>query len=119
MRHRIKKVKINRKPAHLKAMLQNLIVSVILYEKVRTTETKAKAVKPLIDRLISRAKKKDTMNAIRYLNSRLPDELASRKIMDVLIGRYKERPSGFTSIQKLRFRSGDAAPMVQISLITD
>jgi len=117
MRHQVSKVKINRNKAHLKAMLGNLAVSVILYEKVKTTHTKAKAVKPIIDRLISMAKKKDKMNAIRYLNARLPDELASRKIMDKLISRYKDRPSGFTRITKLGFRLGDAAPVVQIELV--
>ena len=86
-------------------------------EKVKTTETKAKAVKPIIDRLISRAKKKDKINAIRYLNAKLPDPLASKKIIDVLLDKYKERPSGYTRIIKTGFRRGDAAPMVKIELV--
>lgn len=119
MRHQVSKVKINRKKSHLKSMLGNLAVSIILHEKVRTTRTKAKAVKPLIDRLIATAKKKDQLNSIRYLNKHLPEELACKKIMEELVTRYKDRPSGFTTIAKLEPRRGDAAPMVQIALVTN
>ncbi len=117
MRHKVKKTKINRKKNHLKAMLSNLAVSIILHEKVITTKTKAKAVKPIIDRLIATAKRKDKMNAIRYLKSELPEELASKKIMESLLKRYKDRSSGFTTKKDLGFRQGDAAPIVQIELI--
>lgn len=117
MRHRISKRKLNRKPAHLKMMLANLATSIILYEEVTTTEAKAKAVKPLVDRLIARVKGKEKYIAIRYLNARVPDPLASKKIMEVLLDRYKDRPSGFTSLTKKGFRKGDGAPIVTIKLV--
>lgn len=110
MRHRVKKCNI---PQYV---LQNLTVSVLLYEKVSTTKTKAKAVKPIIDRLISKAKNENKVEAIRYLKKYLPDTLAVKKIMDELIGRYEKRTSGFTRIIATGYRQGDAAPMVSIQL---
>jgi large subunit ribosomal protein L17 len=98
-------------------MLKNLTVSIILYEKVKTTESKAKLVKPIVDRLIAAAKKQDLSTAMRSLNGYLPDSNASKKIARDLSERYKDRSSGFTRITPLGFRSGDAAPMVQIELV--
>ncbi len=117
MRHRVKSKRTNRNSAHLKAMLKNLTTSIILYEKVKTTEAKAKLVKPVIEKLISKAKKKDAVTANRDLNAYLPDKNATKKIMRELINRYKDRSSGFVRLTKIGFRAGDAAPMVQIELV--
>lgn len=117
MRHRVKSKRANRNSAHLNAMLRNLATSVILYEKVKTTEAKAKLVKPVIEKLISKAKKADAMNAYKALNAYLPDKNASKKVMKELTERYKARPSGFIRLTKVGFRAGDSAPMTQIELV--
>lgn len=117
MRHQVKSTRINRDSAHLSAMLANLATSIILYEKVKTTTTKAKAVKPVVEKLISAAKKKTLPLAMRHLNKHLYDKNASKKIVRELIDRYKDRDSGYVRITKLGFRAGDAAPMVQIELV--
>lgn len=111
MRHRVKKSHV---PDHI---LKNLAVSVLLYEKVHTTKSRAKAVKPVIDRLICKAKTLDKVQASRYLKSFLPDTLAVKKVVQVLTERYKDRPSGFTSIVPAERRKSDAAHMADILLI--
>lgn len=118
MRHRVKSTRLNRNRAHLDAMLKNLATSVILYERVKTTEAKAKLVKPVVEKLITKAKSQDLPNAMRYLNAYLTDKNASKKITRELLERYKDRSSGFTSLTSLGFRAGDAAPMAQIELIS-
>ncbi len=117
MRHQVKSTRINRNSAHLSAMLSNLATSVILHEKVKTTTTKAKAVKPIIEKLITAAKKKSLPLAMRYLNKHLYDKNATKKITRELVDRYKDRDSGYVRVTQLGFRAGDAAPMVQIELV--
>lgn len=123
MRHRVKKQpKFGRQNDHVKAMLKNLVTSVILYEKVQTTEAKAKAIAPRIDKLISLARavgtgKTSEREAIRRFQMELFDENASRKLLQELGKRYVDRTSGFTRITHLGARGGDAAPMVQIELL--
>lgn len=97
-------------------MLRNLACSVLVYEKVKTTEFKAKEVKPLVERTITMAKKGD-LTARRRLISVLPQKNAVDKLMDILGERYKERPGGYTRIVKLGNREGDGAPVVQIELV--
>ena len=97
-------------------MLRNLAASVLLYEKVKTTEAKAKTVRSLVERLITTAKAGD-LTARRALISTLPQPLAVKKAMEVLGGRYKERPGGYTRLIKLGTRAGDGAAMVQIELV--
>ena len=117
MRHRVKTTRLNRNKAHLNAMLRNLATSVILYEQVKTTEAKAKLVKPLVEELISKAKKQSLPMAMRSLNSYLTDKNATKKVVRELSERYKDRSSGFTRLTSLGFRAGDAAPMTQIELV--
>lgn len=117
MRHQVKSKRINRDRSHLDAMLKNLTTSVILHERVKTTQAKAKLVKPVIEKVISIAKKNDTMNAMRKLNAFLPNKSAAEKLVKELVLRYKDRPSGHVRLTKLGFRAGDAAPMVQIDLV--
>jgi large subunit ribosomal protein L17 len=71
----------------------------------------------VIDRLITTAKKKDAMNAVRALNAFVTDKNASRKVMEVLIARYKTRPSGFTTMKAVGSRKGDGAEMVDLALV--
>ncbi len=117
MRHRVKRTRLNRDDAHLAAMLKNLTTSILLYEKVKTTKPKAKLVKPIVERLISLAKKRSPQITIRSLNAYLKDTNASKKLVEELLKRYKDRNSGFVRIIPLGFRPGDAARMVQIELV--
>ena len=117
MRHRVKSKRLNRNASHLDAMLRNLATSVVLYERVKTTEAKAKMVKPIVEQLITAAKKGSSMNAYRRLNAYFSDKNASKKLMEELLDRYKDRSSGYLRLTHLGFRAGDSAPMVQIELV--
>ncbi len=117
MRHRVKSKRLNRPKDQLYSMLANLTVSVILYEKIKTTQAKAKLVRSMVDKMITIAKKKEPIQAVRALNQALPDPNAVKKLLQELKVRYKDRPSGFTRTTKIGFRVGDAAPMARIELI--
>lgn len=117
MRHKVKKVKLGSDKDHTTALMRNLAMSVIIYEKVKTTTAKAKAVQPFIERLISIGKKKETRQAIREIERLLQHENSSRKILELLKDKYKDRTSGFTRITKMGYRNGDNAPVVQIELV--
>ncbi len=98
-------------------MLANLAVAVLRYEKVRTTEAKAKEVRGIVDRMITVAKRGD-LTARRSLVSDLPHEpLIVQKLLGELSEKYADRASGYTRIIKIGPRLGDAAPMVQIELV--
>jgi len=117
MPHRIAGRKLGRKHDHRLAMLGNLAVSVLRYEKIQTTEAKAKEVRGLIDGMITLAKRGD-LHARRQLVSKMPHEpLIVDKLMTEIAEKYADRPSGFTRIVKIGQRAGDAAPMVQIELV--
>ncbi|NTW22147.1 50S ribosomal protein L17 [Candidatus Falkowbacteria bacterium] len=116
MRHRNKNKILDRAKAPRELMLRNLASSIIIYEKVKTTEAKAKAVRTLLDRMITVAKAGD-LTARRRLLATLPQTLAAKKAIEVLGERYKERPGGYSRIVKLGARQGDGAEMVQIELV--
>ena len=117
MPHRIAGRKLSRTHAHRLSMLGNLAVAVIRYERVKTTEAKAKEVRGMVDGMITLAKRGD-LHARRQLVSRMPHEpLIVEKLMGEIATKYADRPSGFTRITKLGQRLGDAASMVQIELI--
>ncbi len=108
--------KFSRRKAHRKAMLRNLVTSVVLYEKVKTTRAKAKAVKPLVEKMILLGKRKDSA-AVRKLYQFFLDKNAAKKIQEDLPERFGKRDSGFVRTTRLGYRAGDAAEMVQIELI--
>lgn len=116
MRHRKQGRKFGRTKEPRQAMLSNLACSILIYEKVKTTEAKAKEVKPMVEKAITTAKKGD-LSARRKLISALPQKNAVNKLMDVLGEKYKERPGGYTRIVKLGAREGDGAEVVQIELV--
>lgn len=99
-----------------KNMLRNLASSVILYEKVKTTEPRAKKIKPIVEKLITKAKT-DTLANQRQIFSYLPQKEAAKKIFEVLAKRYKNRKGGYTRIVKMGHRPGDAAKVAEISLV--
>lgn len=117
MRHKVKKVKLGSDKDHKTALMRNLAMSVIIYEKIKTTKTKAKAVKPFVERLITIAKRKEKREAIREIERLLQHKNSSRKLLEVIVERYKDKTSGFTRITNLGPRSGDNAPMVQLELV--
>jgi large subunit ribosomal protein L17 len=117
MRHRIETARLNRNKAHLGAMLRNLATSIILYEKVKTTRSKARVVQPIIEKLIVDAKQQSSSLAMRKLNAYFSDPNASKKLVSELSKRYKDRKSGFVRVIPLGYRPGDAAPVVQIELV--
>jgi len=107
---------LGRKAEHRNMMLRNLASSIVIYEKVKTTETKAKEVRPVVERAITIAKEGD-LYARRKLISMLPQENATRKLMEVLGEKYKDRPGGYTRIVNVGYRKGDGAKIVQIELV--
>ncbi|OGL95186.1 50S ribosomal protein L17 [Candidatus Uhrbacteria bacterium RIFOXYB12_FULL_58_10] len=116
MRHRKKGTKLGREKAPREALLRNLAASIILYEKVKTTEAKAKAVRPFVERAISTGKT-PTLVSRRNLMKVFYTEHPVKKILEVLGPRYAERKGGYTRIVKLGHRLNDAADMVQIELV--
>ncbi len=116
MRHKNKNKILGREKAPRESMLRNLASSVLMYEKVKTTKAKAKAVRTLVEHSITVAKKGD-LNARRELIAKLPQTLAVKKAMDILGKRYKERNGGYTRIVKIGPRTGDGAEMVKIELV--
>jgi len=118
MRHRNKKHNLGGRPRDARRLLiGNLATSLILHERIKTTKAKAKAVQPMIDKLIHSAKTKTKVIAIREIMAVLQNEMSSRKLFDELLKRYEKRDTGFTSIAEIGFRAGDAAPLVQIELV--
>jgi large subunit ribosomal protein L17 len=116
MRHRNKVKTLDRAKGPRELMLRNLASSVLIYEKVKTTQAKAKAVKPLVERMITLAKKGD-LNSRRAIIQVLLQKKAIQKSMEVLGARYKARAGGYTRTIKLGNRQGDGAEMVQLELV--
>jgi len=99
------------------ALFKNLTVSVLRYERVKTTEAKAKEVQGRVEKMITLAKKGD-LTARRAVIAQFPNEpLVVNKLFDEIAPKYADRTSGFTRIVKIGQRSGDAAEMVQIELV--
>jgi large subunit ribosomal protein L17 len=117
MPHRVAGRKLGRKMGPRLALYKNLTVSVLRYERVRTTEAKAKEVQGRVEKAITLAKRGD-LNARRAVVSQFPNEpLVVTKLFDEIAPKYADRASGFTRIVKLGERLGDAAPIVQIELV--
>jgi large subunit ribosomal protein L17 len=117
MRHQKKRHKLSRDSAHRKSLLMNLSKELIEHERIKTTEAKAKAVKPEIEKLITLAKK-DTLHARRQALSTLSqDKFAVHKLFVEVAPRYAERPGGYTRILKIGQRAGDATEMVFLELV--
>jgi large subunit ribosomal protein L17 len=108
---------LGRKPEKRKALIRNLVTSLILYESIRTTRSRAKAVQPLLDRVITKAKTRPRHIAVRFLNSVVTDTNAARKVFEVLVDRYRSRPSGFSRLAPAGRRKGDGASLVELSLL--
>jgi large subunit ribosomal protein L17 len=117
MRHQRTRGKLSRDSAHRKALMMNLSKEIIAHERIRTTEAKAKAVKPEIERLITLAKRGDLHARRQALSTLAQDKFAVYKLFDELAPRYAARPGGYTRILKLGPRRSDSSEMVLIELI--
>lgn len=116
MRHRKKVAKLSRDPAHRKAMLRNLATDLLDHERVTTTLAKAKAVRPVAERMVTLGKR-DTLHSRRQAARVLRDKGIVRKVFDELAPRYAERPGGYTRIMRLESRAGDHAEMAIIEMV--
>ena len=117
MRHRKQRGKLSRDSAHRKALFMNLCREVIDHERIQTTEAKAKAVKPELERLITLAKRGD-QHARRTAMSRLgQDKFVVYQLFEEIAPRYADREGGYTRILKLGPRKSDATEMVFLELV--
>ena len=117
MAHRIDGRKLSRKMGPRLALYRNLTVSVFRYERIRTTEAKAKEIQGRVERMITLAKRGD-LTARRRVVSEFPNEpLVMRKLFDEIAPKYADRTSGYTRIVRIGQRLGDAAEIVQLELI--
>ena len=108
--------KLNRTSEHRKALLKNMLNSLIKYEQIKTTLPKAKFLKPQADKIITLGKK-DTLQTSKMLISKLQDSKLANKVKKNLSKRYEKRSGGYTRIIKAGFRYGDNAPMAIIEFV--
>ena len=116
MRHKLGYKKLNRTSEHRKALIKNMLNSLIKYEQIITTLPKAKLIKPQADKLITLGKKKNLVNT-RTLVSKLQDKDNANKVLNTLSKRYEKRSGGYTRIIKAGFRYGDNSPMAVIEFV--
>tara|TARA_B110000008_G_C16935016_1_gene550232 strand:- start:1276 stop:1713 length:438 start_codon:yes stop_codon:yes gene_type:complete len=116
MRHGMANKKLNRTSEHRKALLKNMLNSLIKYEQITTTLPKAKFLKPQADKIITLGKK-ETLQTTKELMTKLQDITSANKVKKTLSKRYEKRNGGYTRIIKAGFRYGDKAPMAVIEFV--
>ena len=116
MRHGNTNRKLNRTASHRKAMFANMSAALIKHEQIVTTLPKAKELRPIVEKLITLAKRGD-LHARRQAIAQVRDEDQVRKLFAVLGGRYKERQGGYTRILKAGYRYGDSAAVAVIEFV--
>ncbi|MHB8094794.1 MAG: 50S ribosomal protein L17 [Candidatus Aminicenantales bacterium] len=116
MRHQVKRRYLRRDSAHRAALLRNLVTSFIEKERMTTTVAKAKAAKPIAEKMITLAKR-NTLHARRQALGYITKESVVQKLFDTIGPRFSERPGGYTRIVKLAPRAGDGADMAMIEMI--
>ena len=116
MRHGFVNKKLNRTSEHRKALLKNMLNSLIKYEQIKTTLPKAKFLKPQADKIITLGKK-NNLKTTKLLVSQLQDKNTANKVKKTLSKRYEKRNGGYTRIIKAGFRYGDNAPMAIIEFV--
>jgi large subunit ribosomal protein L17 len=117
VRHRRKKGKLSRDPAHRKSLLSNLSKQLIAHERIRTSQAKAKAVKPEVEQLITLAKRGDLHARRQALAALHNDKFTVHKLFEEVAPRYAGRPGGYTRIVKLGPRRSDSTEMVYLELV--
>src|SRR5258706_15698615 len=116
MRHNVSGSKLKRNLGSRKALLRGMVTSVIEHERIVTTVPKAKAIKPLVERMITLAKR-DTLHTRRQAAAFLETPASVKKLFDTLGTRFGQRPGGYTRIVRLGFRKGDGAEQAMIELV--
>ncbi|KAA2314505.1 50S ribosomal protein L17 [Pseudooceanicola sediminis] len=116
MRHARGYRRLNRTHEHRKALFANMAGSLIEHEQIKTTLPKAKELRPIVEKLITLAKKGD-LHSRRNAGSRLKQDVLVAKLFEVLGPRYKDRQGGYVRIMKAGFRYGDMAPMAIIEFV--
>ncbi|MFQ6007501.1 MAG: 50S ribosomal protein L17 [Candidatus Zixiibacteriota bacterium] len=117
MGHRDKVKKLGRTKSHREAMLANMAMSLFTHRVIKTTDAKAKALKPLVDRLIATAKK-DTLAAKRQVARVIRQKAVFKKLFNEIVPQFADRNSGFSRVVKLGVRRGDGAPISVVELLT-
>ena len=116
MRHRMAGRKLNRTSQHRQMLFRNMAQALIKHEQIITTLPKAKALRPVVEKLITLGKRGD-LHASRMAYAQLRDDAMTAKLFEVLGARYVERKGGYTRVMKAGFRYGDSAPMAVIELV--
>lgn len=116
MRHHYHRYKLNRTTSHRKALMKNMSVSLIMHERIKTTVTKAKFLRPYCEKLITTGRKNDVAT-VRLLSSRLNSDDAVRKLLSDISVRYKDRKGGYLRIIRIGRRKGDNAEMALIEMV--
>jgi len=116
MRHKLGYKKLNRTSEHRKALIKNMLNSLIKYEQIKTTLPKAKVLKPQADKIITLGKKNNLQNT-KMLISKLQDTKSANKVTKTLAKRYEGRKGGYTRIIKSGYRYGDNAPLAVIEFV--
>ena len=116
MRHGKSGRKLNRTSSHRKAMFANMAASLINHEQITTTLPKAKELRPIVDKLVTLAKRGD-LHARRQAISQIRDEIMVRKLFATIGPRFAERAGGYTRVMRAGFRYGDNAPMAVIEFV--
>ncbi len=116
MNHRKNQRKLSRTSSHRKALLRNMVTSLLEHEAIRTTDAKAKELRGVAEKMITLGKR-GTLHARRQALATIRSKEVTKKLFDELAGRYRQRAGGYTRIVKLGRRPGDAAPMAMIELV--
>jgi large subunit ribosomal protein L17 len=116
MRHQLAGRKLNRTTSHRKAMFANMACALIKHEQIFTTLPKAKDLRPIVEKLVTKGKK-NTLATRRLLIAELRCEKSAEKLLSVLSKRYEARPGGYLRVLKAGFRYGDATPMAIIEFV--
>ncbi len=116
MRHKLGYKKLNRTSEHRKALIKNMLNSLIKYEQITTTLPKAKVLKPQADKIITLGKKENLHNT-KALFTKLQDSKSTKKVIKELSKRYEKRNGGYTRIIKAGYRYGDNSPMAVIEFV--
>jgi large subunit ribosomal protein L17 len=118
MRHLNAGRKLNRTPSHRTALFANMACALIKHEQIKTTLPKAKELRPIVEKLVTRAKtSKGSLHARRLLISQIKDDVSVSKLIDVLGPRYAKRAGGYTRVMKAGNRFGDNAAMAVIEFV--
>jgi large subunit ribosomal protein L17 len=125
MRHRVSGYKLSRSTGHRTALRRSLVTEFFRHERIKTTRTKAAAIRDEAERLITRAKagaaagESRAVQARRLAAARLNDPVVVKKLFDEIAPRFKSRPGGYTRVVKLGPRHGDSAEMVYLELVEE